>query len=371
MKRREILRGAGLATAMAGLAACTGKTGAGAAAGPAVNLKWKMATAWPTNFPGLGTGAARLGEMITQASGGRITVKVYGAGELASAFEVFDLVSRGTVQMGHSASYYWKGKLPAAPFFSAMPFGLNAQEMNGWLYSGGGLELWRELYAPSNLVPFPAGNTGVQMAGWFRQPISSVADLKGLKMRIPGLGGEVMEKIGATPVNLPGGEIFSSLQSGAIDAAEWVGPYNDLAFGLHRVAKYCYYPGWQEPGSALECMVNKQAYEALPQDLQEIVATCCQAVNAQMLSEYTARNQQAYETLTREHGVQFLPLPADVQAALRQASREVLDAAAAADPFTAKVLASVRQFQAGVQAWHRISEEAFYALRRDPGQTAG
>ena len=364
MKRREILRGAGLATAMAGLAACAGKPGAGAAAGPEVRLKWKMATAWPTNFPGLGTGAARLAEMITQATGGRITVKVFGAGELASAFEVFDLVSRGTVQMGHSASYYWKGKLPAAPYFSATPFGLNAQEMNGWLYAGGGLELWRELYAPSNLVPFPAGNTGVQTAGWFRKPIASLADLQGLKMRIPGLGGEVMERIGVTPVNLPGGEIFSSLQSGTIDAAEWVGPYNDLAFGLHRVAKYCYYPGWQEPGSALECMVNKQAYEALPADLQAIVAHCCQAVNAQMLADFTSRNQQALQTLRDEHGVQFLPLPADVLAALREAATQVLDAGAAADPFSARVLASVRAYQAGAKAWHAISEEAFYAARR-------
>ena len=364
MKRREILRGAGLATAIAGLAACGGKGGPAAQSGPALKLQWKMATAWPTNFPGLGTGAAHLAELITQASGGRISVKVYGAGELASAFEVFDLVSRGTVQMGHSAAYYWKGKLPASPFFSAMPFGLNAQEMNGWLYAGGGIELWRELYAPSNLVPFPAGNTGVQMAGWFRKPITSVADLKGLKMRIPGLGGEVMEKVGVTPVNMPGGEIFSSLQSGAIDAAEWVGPYNDLAFGLHRVAKYCYYPGWQEPGSALECMVNKQAFDALPDDLKSIVETCCQAINSQMLAEYTARNQEAYDTLRSQHGVQFLPLPPDVLAALRQAAIEVLDAAGAADPFAARVLASVRAFQTRAKAWHLISEEAFYDARR-------
>jgi TRAP-type mannitol/chloroaromatic compound transport system substrate-binding protein len=364
MKRREILRGAAVGVAVAGLAACAGESGKAGPAGPGLRLQWKMATAWPTNFPGLGTGAARLAEMITQASGGRLSVKVFGAGELASAFEVFDLVSRGTVQMGHSASYYWKGKLPAAPFFSAVPFGLNAQEMNGWLYAGGGIELWRELYAPSNLVPFPAGNTGVQMAGWFRKPLTSVADLQGLKMRIPGLGGEVMEKVGATPVNMPGGEIFSSLQSGALDAAEWVGPYNDLAFGLHRVAKYCYYPGWQEPGSALECMVNKTAFDALPADLKAIVETCCQAVNAQMLAEFTARNQQALETLRNAHGVQFLPLPADVLAALREGARQVLDAAAAADPFSAKVLASVRKFQAGASAWHQVSEEAFYAARR-------
>lgn len=365
MKRRELLRGAAAATVTAGLAAC-GKRRAGSASGKQddVQRQWKMATSWPTNFPGLGTGAAHLAELITAASGGRITLKVFGAGELASAFEVFDLVSRGTVQMGHSASYYWQGKAAAAPFFSAVPFGLNAQEMNSWLYFGGGLELWRELYAPFNLVPFPAGNSGVQMAGWFRKPINSVADLKGLKMRIPGLGGEVMARVGATPVNMPGGEIFSSLQSGTIDAAEWVGPYNDLAFGFQRITKYCYYPGWHEPGSNIECMVNKSAYEALPKDLQQIVESCCQAANAQMLAEYTARNQQALEVLRSEHGVQFLPLPTDVLAALKTAAQQVLDEVAAGDAMANKVYASMRKFQAQAKAWHAISEEAFYAARR-------
>jgi TRAP-type mannitol/chloroaromatic compound transport system substrate-binding protein len=365
MKRRDLVRNAGVAAAALGLGACGAKPQATGAAGQSgVKLQWKMVTSWPTNFPGLGTGAAALAEMITQASGGRITVKVFGAGELATAFEVFDLVSRGTAQMGHSASYYWSGKLPAAPFFSAVPFGLNAQEMNGWLHSGGGLELWRELYAPSNLVPFPAGNTGVQMAGWFRKEIKSVADLKGLKMRIPGLGGEVLARVGGTPVNIPGGEIFSSMQSGAIDAAEWVGPYNDLAFGLHKVAPFCYYPGWHEPGSTLECMVNKQAYEALPEDLQRIVASCCQAVNNQMLAEYTARNQQALEKLLQEPGVKFMPLPADVIAALKLAADQVLSELAAKDAFAKKTYDSFRGFQASVKKYHAISEEAFYAARR-------
>lgn len=365
MKRRELIRAAGLGALAAGLSACGGKTAGSAAAGKSgAKLQWKLATSWPANFPGLGTGAQRLAELITQSSDGRLTVKVYGAGELASAFEVFDLVSRGTAQMGHSASYYWKGKAPAAPFFSAVPFGLNAQEMNGWFYAGGGIELWRELYAPFDLVPFPAGNTGVQMAGWFRKKIESLADLQGLKMRIPGLGGEVMARIGATPVNMPGSEIFSSLQSGAIDAAEWVGPYNDLAFGLHRVAKFCYYPGWQEPGSALECMVNKTAFDALPKDLQQIVESSCQAVNAQMLAEYTVRNQQAFATLQQEHGVQFLPLPADVLAALKSAAQQVLEEAAAADAFTRKVYDSVRAFRESSKVWHAISEEAFYSARR-------
>ncbi|KAA2284670.1 TRAP transporter substrate-binding protein [Arenimonas fontis] len=364
MKRRELLRGAGLAAVATGLAACAPRPEGGA--GPAVSGEirhWKMVTSWPTNFPGLGTGAARLAEMITAASGGRLNVKVYGAAELVPAFEVFDAVSRGTAEMGHAASYYWKGKAAAAPFFCAVPFGLNAQEMNGWLYEGGGLELWRELYAPFGLVPFPAGNTGVQMAGWFRKPIHRLADLKGLKMRIPGLGGEVMARVGATPVNLPGAEIFSSLQSGAIDAAEWVGPYNDLAFGLHRAAKYCYYPGWQEPGPTLECMINQAAWESLPQDLKDIVDACCRAVNDSMLAEYTARNQQALDALVREHGVELRQLPDDVMAALRRASQEVLEEAAAADPMARRVLDSMRAFEARAKAWHAVSEVAYYATR--------
>lgn len=363
MERRELLRGAGLAAVATGLAACAGPQGGADVAVGGEKLQWKMVTSWPTNFPGLGTGAAKLAELITAASGGRLTIKVYGAGELVPAFEVFDAVSRGTAEMGHSASYYWKGKAAAAPFFCAVPFGLNAQEMNGWLYEGGGLALWRELYAGFGLVPFPAGNTGVQMAGWFRKPVASLADLQGLKMRIPGLGGEVMARVGATPVNLPGAEIFSSLQSGAIDAAEWVGPYNDLAFGLHRAARYCYYPGWQEPGPTLECMVNQAAYGALPQDLKDIVAACCRAVNESMLAEYTARNQQALDALVREHGVELRQLPDDVLVALRRAADKVLEEAAAADPMARRALDSLNAFRAQAKAWHAVSEEAYYATR--------
>lgn len=365
MKRRELLQGAGLAALATSLAACAPRgAGGDCAEGDSERRHWKMVTSWPTNFPGLGTGAALLGELITATSGGRITVKVYGGGELVPAFEVFDAVSRGTAQMGHSASYYWKGKAAAAPFFCAVPFGLNAQEMNGWLYRGGGLELWRELYAGFNLVPFPCGNTGVQMAGWFNRQIDTVADLRGLKMRIPGLGGEVIARLGAAPVNLPGAEIFTALQSGVIDATEWVGPYNDLAFGLHRVARYYYYPGWQEPGPTLECMLHKPAFDALPQDLQDLVSVCCKAVNDAMLAEYTARNQAALEQLVREHQVDVRPLPAPVLAALRRASEDLLAEMAAADPFVDRVYSSMRAFAAQAQAWHAISEEAYFDARR-------
>ncbi|HRQ64267.1 MAG TPA: TRAP transporter substrate-binding protein [Xanthomonadaceae bacterium] len=322
-----------------------------------------MVTSWPANFPGLGTGAAQLARMITAVSGGRLNVRLYAAGELVPAFEVFDAVSRGTAEMGHSAAYYWKGKSEAAPFFCAVPFGFNAQEMNAWLYQGGGLDLWREAYAPFGLRPFPAGNTGVQMAGWFKREINSLADLRGLKMRIPGLGGDAIARLGVTTVALPGAEIFTALQSGAIDACEWVGPYNDLAFGLHRAAKYYYYPGWQEPGPTLECMVNQRAFDALPEDLQAVVETSCAAVNDLMLADYTAQNQRALKTLVEDHGVQLRRLPEEVLDALRRASEDVLEASANRDPLARRIRDSVRDFEAQVRQWHAVSEEAMYAAR--------
>ena len=367
MQRRKLLKGVGIGSVAAGLAACgTAQQPAGSSSGAVEQpvRHWKMVTTWPANFPGLGSGAALLDDLIGNASGGRIVVKVLGAGELVPAFEVFDAVSRGTAEMGHGASYYWKGKAEAAPFFCAIPFGMNAQEMNGWLYYGGGLELWRELYAPFNLLPFPAGNTGTQMAGWFNREINSLDDLKGLKMRIPGLGGEVLARVGGTPVNLPGGEIFTAMQSGAIDATEWVGPYNDLAFGLHRVAKHCYYPGWQEPGPTLECIVNKTAFEDLPDDLKSVVDVCCRAVNDAMLAEYTARNEQALAQLKSEFSVDFRPLPEAVLQGLEQATEGLLQEMVDKDPFAAKVYASYRGFQNRVMEWHRISEVSYYASRR-------
>jgi len=364
MKRRQLIGGAGLAALAGGLAACSGGRADGCAEGTKEPVRrWKMVTTWPANFPGLGSGAADLAALITRASGGRIEVKVYAGGELVPPFEVFDAVSRGTAELGHSGPYYWKGKSEATPFFCAVPFGMNAQEMNGWLYSGGGLDLWRELYAGFNLVPFPAGNTGVQLAGWFNREINSIDDFKGLKMRMPGLGGEVIARLGATPVNLPGAELFSAMQNGTIDATEWVGPYNDLAFGLHRVAKYCYYPGWHEPGPTLECMVNKTAFDGLPDDLKAVIETCCRAINDAMLAEYTARNQQALEQLINEHKVEFRPLPTAVLAALREASNAVLDEVAARDPFAKRVYDSYRAFQQQAMAWHRVSELAYYTQR--------
>lgn len=368
MKRRGFLKQAGTGALLAGTTLAVGcqpgEQGATTAA-PAktATYHWKMVTTWPKNFPGLGTGANTLARVIGEMSGGRLHVKVYGARELVPAFETFDAVSRGTAEMGHGSAYYWKGKSEAAQFFAAVPFGLTAQEMNGWLFHGGGMELWRELYVPFGLIPAAAGNTGVQMGGWFNKEIHSVTDLKGLKMRIPGLGGEVLRRAGGTPVNLPGGELFTSLQSGAIDATEWVGPYNDLAFGLHKVAKYYYYPGWHEPGTTLECLLNKAAFEALPDDLQHIVLSACRVVNQDILDEYTARNNAALHTLVTEHQVKLRRFPEAVLEKIRALSDEVVTEIAAKDAMSKKIYESFQQFRNQVMAWHDISERAFLNAR--------
>jgi|TARA_R110000744_G_scaffold111084_1_gene209262 TRAP-type mannitol/chloroaromatic compound transport system substrate-binding protein len=329
----------------------------------AETIHWKMVTTWPKNFPGLGTGAEALAKNIKAMSNGRLDIKVYAAGELVPALEVFDTVSRGTAEMGHAASYYWKGKVPAAQFFTTVPFGLTALEFNAWIEYGGGLKLWEEIYAPFNLIPMPAGNPGVQMGGWFNKEINSLADFQGLKMRMPGLGGEVLKKVGASPINLPGSEIFTALQTGTIDATEWVGPYNDLAFGLYKVAKYYYYPGWHEPGSAVEAIFNKDAFNALPSDLQAIVRSAVQQANLSMLSEFTARNNAALQTLVNEHHVILKPYPQDLLLALKKASDETLEEVAANDPESQKVYDSFKKFLDSVSAWHDVSERAFINAR--------
>jgi TRAP-type mannitol/chloroaromatic compound transport system substrate-binding protein len=367
VKRRDFFRTAGAGSVLLGgaLAACQRpeQPEAGSAVRPEKVYHWKMVTTWPKNFPGLGTGAEFLARLITQMSGGRIQVKVYAAGELVPAFEIFDAVSRGAAELGHGSAYYWKGKSEALQFFSTVPFGLTGMEMNAWLYHGGGMALWQEAYAPFGLVPTAAGNTGVQMGGWFNKEINSVADLKGLKMRIPGLGGEVLKRAGGTPVNLPGGELFTALETGAIDATEWVGPYNDLAFGLYKAARYYYYPGWHEPGTTLECFINEQAFEALPQDLRSIVLGASRVANQDMLAEYTARNNDALETLLTEHQVQLRRFPDDVLRELRRLSKEVVAHLARKDPFAQRVFDSYAAFRSKVLAWEDLSERAYLNAR--------
>ena len=329
----------------------------------AERYEWKMITTWPKNFPGLGFAAENLARDVEEMSGGRLTVRVYGAGEIVPAMEVFDAVSQGVVDAGHGAAYYWKGKIPSSVFFTSVPFGMTAQEMNGWLHYGGGLELWQELYAPYNLVPMTGGSTGVQMAGWFNKELNSIEDLKGLKMRIPGLAGEVFAAAGGTAVTIPGGELYTSMQTGVIDALEWVGPYNDRSLGFHEVASYYYFPGWHEPGAMLEFIVNKDSLEALPEDLQAIVRIAARAANQDMLDEYTARNNNALKSLIDEHGVQLRKLPDDVLLALWEGTRTALDKLVTADPMAAKVYESYRNFYKGVRNYHHISEQAYINTR--------
>ncbi|MEM0953814.1 MAG: TRAP transporter substrate-binding protein [Pseudomonadota bacterium] len=326
-------------------------------------IRWKMVTTWPKNFPGLGSAPENFSRLVNDMSGGRLRVQVYGAGEIVPAFGVFDAVSQGVAEMGHGAAYYWTGKVPASVFFTAIPFGFTADEASAWMHYGGGLELWREAYAPFNLIPMAGGNTGVQMAGWFNREINSLEDMRGLKMRIPGLGGEVFTRLGGVAVTMPGGELYTSLQTGVIDATEWVGPYNDLAMGLHEVTKYYYYPGWQEPGPMLEVIVNKPAFQSLPPDLQAIVETASRAVNQDMLDEYTARNNRALQELVDDHGVELRRLPDDVLLELKRLSRDAVEELAETDPVAAKVYASFTEFYSGVKNYHHISEQAYINAR--------
>jgi len=362
MKRRQFVGGI---AAAASLAACAKQDSDCSADGATSSetFEWSCVTSWPPKFPGLGMAPENIASRVEAASNGRLKIKVYGGGELVPAFEVLDAVSRGTVEMGHDASYYHKGKVPAAQFFAAIPFGMNNLELNAWLYYGGGLELWQELYEPFDLVAFPAGSTGTQMGGWFNKEINSVEDLKGLKMRIPGLGGEVLRRAGGTPVTLPGSEIFTALQTGAIDATEWVGPYNDVSFGLHKAAQFYYYPGWHEPGPGLETIINKEAWSALPADLQEIVRTTCQAIMTDVAAEYTHGNAMSLKQLKTDPNVEIRPFPAAVIELLRSISKEVVSELMASDPAAAKIGESYFSYLEDVSANSDISERAYLNTR--------
>ena len=325
--------------------------------------KWRLVTSWPKNYPGLGMAPERIADLVEEMSNGQMQITVYGAGEQVPAFGVFDAVSSGSHQMGHSGGYFWKGKVPAAQFFTSVPFGLTADEINAWVNRGGGLELWREIYEPFNIYPIPAGNTGTQMFGWFNKEINSLEDVKGLKMRIPGIGGEVLKEAGGIPVTLPGGELFTALQTGVIDATEWVGPYNDLTFGFHQAAKYYYYPGWHEPGPMLELLINMDAWNSLPKHLQVIIETATKAVNQDTLDEYLARNNQALTELIEVHGVELRKLPDDVIEEFRVISNEILSDLAKEDEVIGKVYDSYIEFKNNVAEYHKISEDSFIEAR--------
>lgn len=356
MERRKFLKGAAGAGAVAGAALA-------APAIAASKYNWKMVTTWPARFPVFQIGVERFAKEVKAMSGGRLNIQVFSAKQLVPAMQTFDAVSQGTVQMGHGAAYYWAGKIPAAQFFTAVPFGMNAQGMNAWFYSGGGIKLWQDLYKAHNLVPFPMGNTGVQMGGWFRKKINSVNDLKGLKMRIPGLGGKVMAKAGVTPVLMAGGEIYTNLERGVIDATEFVGPYHDERLGLYRAAKHYYYPGWHEPGTALELIINQKAWASLPKDLQLIVETAAAASSLYMVSEFEAKNLEALERLKKK-GVKTLAYPDDVIRTLHKYSKEVLEENAKSNADFRRVYTAYKKFSANNDEWNAISEAAYARARK-------
>ncbi|MFO1145154.1 MAG: TRAP transporter substrate-binding protein [Rhodospirillales bacterium] len=361
MQRRTFLKSAATAGA-------AGSIAAGLAA-PAIaqgRLEWRMVTAWPKNSPGLGTGAELLAQLITRASEGRLTIRVFGGGELVPPFEALDAVASGTVEMGHGSPFYWKGRTPAIQLLTTFPFGLLAHEQNAWYQYGDGQKLADEIYRQIGCKFFPAGNTGPQMGGWFNREIVSLDDFKGLKMRIPGLGGDVVSAAGGDVVNLPGAEIPSALQSGEIDAAEWIGPYNDLLFGLYKNARYYYYPGWHEPGSSLDCFINAAAWDRLSPELKAIVEQATTAVNQLVLSEFNARNGSSLQLLLQDHGVELRRFPDPVLQALGKLTGDVLSDLAGRDPQSRTLLNSLLKFRTEQISWTGLGSLSFTEARGLP-----
>ncbi len=357
--RRRFVRTAGIG---AGFGA------AAALAAPAIaraqdKITWKMPIAWPKNTPGVGVNAQRVADMIGSMSDGRLTIQLFGAGELVPPFEVFDAVSTGTAEIGHGTAYFWQGKNPVFHFFTGVPFGLTAQEHAGWLYYGGAQALWEKAYEPFGVLPFYAGSSGPQAGGWFGKEINSLNDLKGFKMRIAGLGGEVMRRLGVNVVLLPPGEIFNALQSGAIDAAEWIGPWNDLAFGLYKVVPYYYLPAFHETGPALEVIVNKAAYEKLPDDLKEIVKRASMASAMESFADFTYHNAEAFGPILEKEGVQPRTWPDDVVVALGAESEKVLAEIGDANPLAKETYDSFVAFRKKASDYAKVSDQRMLEMR--------
>lgn len=325
----------------------------------AKTYEWKMVTTWPPNFPIIGEACNRLAELVESLSNSRIKIRVYGGGELVPSLEAFDAVKNGVAEIGSGSPYYWAGKIPAAQFFSTVPFGMNAQQMNAWILVGEGYNLWKEVYLSHNLIPFPGGNTGVQMGGWFNKPIESVSDLKSLKMRIPGIGGKVLEKAGGTPVLLAGGELYTGLERGIIDATEWLGPFHDQSMGFQDIAKYYYAPGWHEPGTLLEFFVNKSVFEELSADLQQIIETACLSINHWVLSKMEAANAAALKKLI-QLGVEIRTFPEYVIEELRTYTKTVIDEMINKDPLSRKIYASYLKFQTQSSDYASFTEKVYY-----------
>ncbi|MCZ6863082.1 MAG: TRAP transporter substrate-binding protein [Alphaproteobacteria bacterium] len=326
-------------------------------------IKMVMVSTWPRDFPGLGTGAQRLAKRITAATDGRIQVQYFAAKERVGAFDSFDEVASGKAQAYHAADYYWKGKHPGWAYFTSVPFGLTYTEMNAWIRFGGGQELWDKLAGGFGLKCVMAGNTGVQMGGWFRKEINSVADLKGLKMRIPGLGGDVMAKLGASPVSIPGGQIYENLVSGAIDATEWVGPWNDRFMKFYEAAKYYYYPGFHEPGSMLSFGMNASWWGKLSKNDQIIIAALAAAENDIMMAEYNSKSGSALKSLITDHGVKLRAFNDDIYDAFGKAAEQVFVTVRGHSKLAKEIDDSFRANRSDLAAWSKISDQAYVAQR--------
>ncbi|NKB56962.1 MAG: twin-arginine translocation signal domain-containing protein [Alphaproteobacteria bacterium] len=361
MKRRNFVKGA----ATAGVAAAA----ASALPAPAISQglkQWKLAMSWPLNSPGLGTSGQRIAKRISQLSGGKITVKVYGGGELVPAFGVFDAVGAGDADMYHSAEYYWQGKHKAFNYFTAVPYGLTGTEHAAWMNYGGGQELWDELSAQFGLKGFLASSTGTQMGGWYRKPIDKLDDFKGLKFRMPGIGGEVLRALGVTVVNLPVAEIYPALASGAIDAAEWVGPWHDLAFGFHKITKHYYYPGFHEPGTTSSCVMNKKLWDSLTKDEQLLVKTVMEAESYIQFAEFNARNLGSLNVLLNKHGVKLHQYPQDMLINIGKVAGTVMNEIGNTDAFTKRVHESFMTYRKQAIAWAKIGEQGYMNARLLP-----
>lgn len=357
--RRRILAG------VAALAA--GATTANILSAPAYakgKRRLKMVTTWPKNLPGLGTSVERMAHRIRIITEGQLDIRVYAAGELVGAFEAFDAVSTGAADMYNGAEYYWQGKSPAFNFFTSVPFGFTADDLTAWLNFGGGQQLWEELSAQFNIRAFQSANTGVQAGGWFRSEIKTLDDFKGLKMRIPGLGGEVLRRLGVAAVSLPGSEIFPAMRSGAIDASEWVGPWNDLALGFHQLARYYYSSGFHEPGAGLATGINLEVWNDLTTAQQETIRTVCAAENEYTLSEFNYQNSVALKTLINRHNIEVRQFTPEIMTVLQKTSQQVMNEIAASDPFTTKVYASQRAAADLLAVWKNASLIPYLDARR-------
>ncbi|MCB0310101.1 MAG: TRAP transporter substrate-binding protein [Bdellovibrionales bacterium] len=334
------------------------------AAFAAKKIRWRLALAVPKTFPIWGEGVLRFAKNVEILTGGTLQIKVYGAGELVPALGTFDACKKGEIQMGHSAAYYHQGKEPAAPFFCSVPFGLNTQGMLAWLTEGGGQQLWDELMHPHGLQCFPMGGTGAQMTGWFNKEIAGVKDLTGLKIRIPGLAAQVYSRAGAKPVLLPGGEVFTGLATGVVDAVEWTDPYQDMILGLHKAAKYYYGACWHEPGPILELMLHKASWEALTEQHQLAIRMSAGEASQWMISTWSARQGQALDKLKKEDKVKIKEFPLEVLQELKKHSVAVKEEIASTSPLAEKIYQAYTKFQKSFEAYQTLVEKTYLQATR-------